>query len=258
MDLATLAGAAVAGLALGLRAALRRVRRQKAERQQAAREAQPEIRRELAQALGCEPARLPPLGGWALAPDTALHLVRLVLERRPSRVLELGSGSSTVILAQALRRAGGGALASLEHDPAWAQRTRALLAEAGLRDAASVAHAPLRRVSFPDEGGLVEMRWYDADVVARLAAQAGGTWDLLLVDGPPATRDDQARWPALPLLLPRLSPSCAILLDDADRPGERALLERWRAAGLLAGFDVARLAAVRGAVLLTRPAAARR
>ena len=66
----------------------------------------------------------------------------------------------------------------------------------------------------------------------RPLERLGEPIDLLLVDGPPSGEPgrERSRYPALPALEARLAPGAAVVLDDAGRPGERWVLERWEAA----------------------------
>ena len=74
--------------------------------------------------------------------------------------------------------------------------------------------------------------WYDPAALGRLPKRG---IDLLLVDGPPAGGPgiQASRYRALPALADRLAPNAAVVLDDADREGERRVLDRW-----LAGFPL--------------------
>jgi hypothetical protein len=45
--------------------------------------------------------------------------------------------------------------------------------------------------------------------------------DLLLVDGPPGSLGEMARYPALHVLESQLASNAVVILDDADRPDER-------------------------------------
>jgi hypothetical protein len=38
---------------------------------------------------------------------------------------------------------------------------------------------------------------------------------------------EEGRYPALPALGDRLTADAAVILDDVDRPGERAIIEAW-------------------------------
>lgn len=158
-------------------------------------------------------------GGWAAEPLLLHHAVRLLIERRPRLVVECGTGSSTVVLARCLRSLGG-RLVSLEHDPEWARVTTELLRLHGVADLASVVAAPLVERRAPDGRSL---RWYGPEYEPFL----GEAIELLLVDGPPKPTGYRARYPAVPLLQPFLSPRCVILLDDGDRPDERATVRAW-------------------------------
>lgn len=160
---------------------------------------------------------LPPMRLWAASPDFLLLAVGLIRRERPRLVLELGSGVSTLVSAYALH-ASGGRLVSLEHDAFFQQTTLAYLAEHDLSDVAEVINAPLRSVRIDTADWL----WYDTAFLDTLPPV-----DLLIVDGPPATVQSGARYPALPLLFGRLSDSALILIDDCGREADAAMVRRW-------------------------------
>ncbi len=149
------------------------------------------------------------------------------------RVVELGSGTSTVLLARLLRQrwpAGGYRHVAVEHDAAWAGWVADQLDREGLADGTSVLHAELGAHPKAAAG----LRWYD-DAALRSgldAGLAGDPVDLLVVDGPPADTADTvlARWPALPVLADRLAAGATVVLDDVERPGEQEVLRRWTTA----------------------------
>lgn len=146
------------------------------------------------------------------------------------RVVELGSGTSTVLLARLLHQRPplcGFRIAAVEHDARWAQWVTEQLDREGMGAHVVVVHAPL--VAHPRaERGL---SWYDDAALAEglRTALRGDPIDLLLVDGPPAYAADHglARYPALPVLRDRLAPGATVVLDDAERPGEQEILRRW-------------------------------
>ena len=135
-------------------------------------------------------------------------------------LVELGSGVSTIVLAR-LARELGGRLTSLEHDSDWARVVRSQLEREGLSDSARLIEAPLE----PHSAALDDAPWYAARAVVKLPEDI----DLLLVDGPPGYGEGMAlsRYPALPALEHRLALNAIAVLDDAQREGERAILERW-------------------------------
>jgi predicted O-methyltransferase YrrM len=186
------------------------------------------------------PGPLPRMRDFAAGPEIVRFLFEEVLARGGARVLECGSGTTTVVLAHAMRSLGAGCVTALEHEPRYAAQTRRELAARGLEAWAAVVDAPLTDVSIGGE----TWRWYDT------AGLPDGEVDVLLVDGPPAATGPQARYPALPVLAPRLAEGALVVLDDADRPDERAITARWTAE--FAGFTSERLKHDRGTVLLRR------
>jgi predicted O-methyltransferase YrrM len=143
-----------------------------------------------------------------------------IRRRRPRATVELGCGASTLELARELRRQGG-ALVSLEHDRAWAERVRTVLAENELGGLCRVLEAPLE----PCSSSLDEAAWYAQWAVEELPQRI----ELLLIDGPPGNEAgiERSRYPALPELGPHLAPGALVVLDDAGRPGEREIVGLW-------------------------------
>jgi len=160
-------------------------------------------------------ALMPAAGGFALNARSVTHLLDIVRDHRPRRILELGSGTSTVWLAYALEGSGA-SIVSIDHDPDYAARTRNELARHGLTNVADVRLAALAPVG--EEGQL----WYGPAAFDGL-----DDIDLLLVDGPPESVGPMSRYPAVPQLIERLSSRALVLLDDSDRPSEAETVARW-------------------------------
>lgn len=160
---------------------------------------------------------LPPTRGWAGSPDFLRELASYVLASRPEVVVECSSGVSTVVTARCLQQLGKGHVYSLEHAPEYAQATRDLLARHGLSEWATVVDAPL----IPTATDRGSQPWYEVTGLPVLPI------DLLVIDGPPTDTAALARYPAGPVLFDRLSASGTVFLDDADRPDERAIVDRW-------------------------------
>jgi predicted O-methyltransferase YrrM len=156
-------------------------------------------------------------GGWALNPTGLLELLFHIDRIRPKVVLELGSGASSIWIAYALEKFGG-RLVTLDHEVKYADQTRFLISMHELDKVAQVRLAPLRSMSIGGE----EFDWYDPAVVEDVNGI-----DLLLVDGPPGKTGPGARYPALPMLEPKLAANATVILDDVDRSDEQRILERW-------------------------------
>jgi len=167
-----------------------------------------------------DPARPLGLDGWALS-AAGLELVLGLVPERGGQVVECGSGESTIALARLLRLRGAGHVFALEHHGGWASDVRRRLAEEDLAGWATLVDAPLSSHPLAPDGS----EWYRDDALAALPARI----DLLVVDGPPGTDAGRGRdrYPALPMLVDRLAPGAAVVLDDVDRDGERWVLDRW-------------------------------
>jgi hypothetical protein len=173
-----------------------------------------------------------PWSSGAMRPAGLVEVCNDIVLNDRGRIVELGSGISTVLLARLLSQLsapGERRLAAVEHDARWKRWVVGQLAREGLDDHAVVVDAPLRACTAAEEG----CTWYDeAAVDAGLDATMGGeVIDLLVVDGPPAfaVGHGLARHPALPMLRDRLARGATVVLDDVERPGEQEVLRRWEA-----------------------------
>lgn len=164
------------------------------------------------------PWSLPPLGGWAASADFLLLLAEYVLQQQPEVIVECSSGASTLVLAQCAKLNGKGRILSLEHDVIYAEKTRQELIKQGLQDWATVIDAPLQDYRFNEQN----YQWYALD--EQIQSQVV---DMLIIDGPPASLNSCARYPAGPLLLPLLNKKARVFLDDADRADEQKIIKDW-------------------------------
>ncbi len=162
---------------------------------------------------------LPYTPDWSAAPDFLGLIAEHCLARRPSTIVECSSGTSTLVLARCCQLNGHGHVYSLENGAEYANATTAQLEAAGLQDWVSVIHAPLINYKLNEH----EHIWYSLDKLSTHDI------DLLVIDGPPAVIDREARYPALPLLHDRLAAGCTVYLDDADRAGEHEIVQKWNA-----------------------------
>ena len=163
---------------------------------------------------------LPPMRGYAIAPDFALLLATLVADEKPRLVVETGSGVSTLVIAYALEQLGGGRVIALDHDETFARKTRAEIERHGLGAFATVVHAPLEPIDIDGERHL----WYSVSALDRYAP---GEIDLVVDDGPPKYAGPMLRYASLPVFARRLSSQGLVVLDYVGDE-ERVILERWR------------------------------
>lgn len=156
---------------------------------------------------------LPHLGSWKADTYLLHRIVDEITQHRPLHVVELGSGATSLVIAQALSRNGGGCLHSYDQHEPFVLQMRDWLAEHAL--SAQFHHAPLT-LRDPAWPGL----WYALTDLPPVI-------DLLVIDGPPWSLHPYARGMA-ERLFSRIAPGGVIMLDDAARPGERIVARRWR------------------------------
>lgn len=166
---------------------------------------------------GTDPTPL--LGGWAMDPEAMLALVKLVLDSKPGLIVELGSGTSTVWLAMAIRELGAGKIISYDHLEEYAAKTRQALARLGLEEWAEVRTVSLSSQQIAGNS----FDWYDIPEPG-----VDGEVDVLIVDGPPGSTGPRARYPAVPRFLGTLHPASMIVIDDATRDDEKKVIAQWR------------------------------
>ena len=163
---------------------------------------------------------LPSMSRWTAYPDLAKIIVRECMMNKPSLVVELGSGISTLITAYALEQHGevGAQVISLDHNEEYTQKTKNLIKSNKLESNAQVIYSPLE----PRQIGDKIYNWYSLEGLTTKI-----NIDLLIVDGPPVKTNQLARYPALPSLISRLSKDCVIILDDAARQSEQQTVSQW-------------------------------
>jgi Methyltransferase domain len=126
-------------------------------------------------------------------------------------VLEIGSGLTTLILGALVARRGI-PVWTLEHHPDYFSHTGEALKSVGLTNV-HLTFAPLR-----DYG---DFCWYDPplDELPR-------DFSLVIADGPPGDVKG-GRFGLLPILRSHFAPGVVVLLDDAERAREKAVLDKW-------------------------------
>lgn len=174
--------------------------------------------------------RLPLLDSWAMSPRGVLLLIDLIEEHRPKMIVECGPGTSTAYMALAIRNAGYVArIVGLEHLEHLAAKTHELMNEQGVPDLVEIRFAPLERWDHQEPPPV----WYSPTGVSDLNGI-----DLLVIDGPPGSSGEHPREPAFPLLKTRLREGALIVVDDARRAEERAMITKWLESGELTEIPV--------------------
>lgn len=172
------------------------------------------------------------LGTWALDAQTLNFLEREIARLRPQTIWEFGAGLSTLCLARYLFELWGDAdrprVFSVEQNAWQVEKSQTQLVVYGLENSVRILHAPLKQQTV--EG--FETECYDLPDT-RLTEFLGNTRpDIILIDGP--SGDGPVRFGTLPLLRAYAAPKAEFYLDDAFRPEELEVAERWSALPYLA------------------------
>ena len=160
---------------------------------------------------------MPSTGGFAIDSQALGHLLSLVEDRRPNKILELGSGASTVWLGY-LCQSFGSKMVTLDHLEGYLDLTRTAVERHELKEHVECRLAPLE----PVESSGDTYNWYSPAALNDLS-----DIDVVLIDGPPAATGPKARYPALPQIIDLLAPDATVILDDAHRQEETAIVDEW-------------------------------
>jgi precorrin-6B methylase 2 len=155
---------------------------------------------------------------WSISNALALELAEHLERTRPERILEIGSGFSTVILAAHAARYEDVRVVSLEHSKRYKEHTQRGLEKLGLtNERVDLKLANLREHKFSERERFL---WYDLR-----AAGIDETFDFVFVDGPPKTH---GRWGVLFGLPDYLRSGWEMWVDDGLRQHEQKCLKLWK------------------------------
>lgn len=151
-------------------------------------------------------------GPWRLGEKSFELLVEDLKAVAPTQIVEFGSGASSIRLAQAFPEAH---ILSIDHDPEYFAKTRALLA----------AHPELENLTI----SLRPLKW-QLLVGSLFYSYALGalprTIDAVLIDGPPR-RYLGGREACFYQVYERLRVGGRVYLDDSERHGELRAVSNW-------------------------------
>lgn len=172
-------------------------------------------------------------GRWALGYPALYILYRILNERRPTRILELGMGQSTRMIAQYTRHYKKVEHTVVEHAPDWVAFCRK---DCALSDRSSVVLLERELIPFREAPSVRVFK----DFASTFKDQS---FDFICIDAPlGGDMKDYARIDVLRLLPSILAKSFILLLDDYNRPGEQKT-----AAAMEAALQSAKIAYTKGA-----------
>ncbi len=182
---------------------------------------------------------IPALHDWAISPDLAFFIINLIESERYNLIIEFGSGSSTVIIANVLERLKRSSpnddksairQVAFEHSKEYYKKTLGLLTQAGLSSDVQLVYSPLG--DYKADNGCV-YSYYDIcyEIFSQLSESnlSRNARILVLIDGPPGSTGKHVRYPALPIINQYFKHmSVDFLLDDYNRDEEKEIVEMWK------------------------------
>jgi len=163
---------------------------------------------------------LPNTRQGAASPDLLSIIFQKIILTDPKVIVEFGSGVSTLYMAQLLKeRKMQGKIHSVDHSEEYFKIIEENVANTGLENEISLYYCPLKKLTINGK----EWQWYD---ISKLTV---ASIDLLIVDGPPGWLQEKMRYPAVPLLIDRLTDGAFVIVDDYKRHDDAAMVKDWLA-----------------------------
>jgi hypothetical protein len=159
-----------------------------------------------------------PWTGSALRPSALLLCLHEIEIHRRLKVIELGSGVSTIFFAKLLQQLGGHLL-TIDHNKEWQDIVAARCHDC--LDSVTFATTPLQSVTVEES----KFEWYAPDTIRKCAADYQA--DMMVVDGPIGNPCQMARYPAMPVLRHCLAEDFTVILDDINRREELLTAKSW-------------------------------
>lgn len=161
----------------------------------------------------------------SLQSSTINWIINDIIINQRTRILELGAGTSTQIIAQCLSQIAEEGLdrqlVSIEENQDWTRHVNSVITKDGNKQYATVHHVP--RAEGP--GGF----WYDEQILESLINDYRP--DVLIIDGPAIKRvarnADRSR--VFHFFRDRMADNYVIFIDDTIRKAERQLTKDWAA-----------------------------
>jgi predicted O-methyltransferase YrrM len=154
--------------------------------------------------------------GWAIDKNLAHIIAVAIIEGGKRNILEFGAGTSSLICALALKSVNGGKLTSIEQNPIWCADKWDIIKEIKNVDSRLIKSKPQKSWG---KLGLVH-EFSDA----KEAISERDKYDLVIVDAP---QKFLGREGAIPLIYELLKPGALIIIDDAQRVGEKWAIWQW-------------------------------
>lgn len=168
---------------------------------------------------------LPPFRNWAVSPDISLILITEILSIRPKTIIDFGSGISTLISRYALDLIDDSAdserkILSFDHEKKFVEATINEVSRHKFSWNPKIIYAPLSITKIKD----CDFEFYETTELDSIPEI-----DLVFIDGPHGKNGILDRYPAIPVILNKLSMNGVIIIDDTKNfPESQKLVRMWR------------------------------
>lgn len=157
--------------------------------------------------------------GWAASPDFLRIVIERINKQKIKRILELGSGSSTIVLGEFLKRTKSRAkIISIDERKESYLKTLHELKQRKLNKKVLLYFCPLVQFTKTD----INTKWYS---VTKFLFKS--KFDLVIIDGPSTLNDPLSRRFTIDRLKNAVASNCLFIMDDTNRPGEQEILKQW-------------------------------
>lgn len=161
---------------------------------------------------------LPSFRNEAISPDFGLELVELIFKNKIKKIVELGSGTSTILMGHCLRQIGAGKIYTFEQDEVFFNQTKAEIIKHDLSNFVDLRLSKLKDYKIKEK----KWKWYDLNFFSDIQEI-----ELLIVNGPSGNLQRNSRYPAVPLICEKLKNNSIVILDDIKRKEEKDIFETW-------------------------------
>ncbi|WP_339813390.1 hypothetical protein [uncultured Imperialibacter sp.] len=160
---------------------------------------------------------------FSIAPSVIVHVLNDIVINERKSIIEFGTGNSTIYIARLIHSQQLPIeFISVDQDGDWQESVKQTLIREGITNVVKFVHAPIEECGYQFKS---QTQWYGLDKLANQIA--GKKFDLVIVDGPVASKVPHARYPAVPFLKTYFNEEISIYLDDAGRKGEIEIMEEW-------------------------------
>ncbi|WP_022948510.1 class I SAM-dependent methyltransferase [Methylohalobius crimeensis] len=159
-------------------------------------------------------------GDWSIDSHLAKFIVQHLSIHKPKCILEIGSGSSTILIGKIAKILGYSPKhIAIDHDIKYLEATKVNAKLNNLNNDIDFIHLPLEKINLSNK----EFVYYKNLPKSLIDNRP----DLIIVDGPPANTCKHARLPALPIIYNYISDNAVIVLDDYCRQEEKEIVDQW-------------------------------